>query len=139
MGKYTIPVLWDKKLNTIVNNESSDISYMLNSSFNEFSQNPELDLYTEDDEDGLDRLNEVSQWLYPRTSQEMEVASGVSMFSPNNDQSCEGTQNINYRDGNHFREPPPQSSHHPMFSEEDFLDGHQEYIESQYPDRTINQ
>lgn len=64
-GKYTIPLLWDKKLNTIVNNESSDISYMLNSSFNEFSQNPNLDLYTEDDEDGLDRLNEVSQWLYP--------------------------------------------------------------------------
>jgi len=64
-GKYTIPLLWDTKLNTIVNNESSDISYMLNSSFNEFTENPNLDLYTEDDEDGLDRLNEVSQWLYP--------------------------------------------------------------------------
>jgi len=64
-GKYTIPLLWDKKLNTIVNNESSDISYMLNSSFNDFAKNPELDLYTEDDEEGLDRLNEVSQWLYP--------------------------------------------------------------------------
>jgi putative glutathione S-transferase len=64
-GNYTIPLLWDTKLNTIVNNESSDISYMLNSCFNKFAQNPELDLYTEDDEDGLDRLNEVSQWLYP--------------------------------------------------------------------------
>lgn len=64
-GKYTIPLLWDTKLNTIVNNESSDISYMLNSSFNDFSKVSELDLYTEDDEDGLDRLNEVSQWLYP--------------------------------------------------------------------------
>eukprot|EP00536_Pseudo-nitzschia_multiseries_P004105 jgi/Psemu1/187342/e_gw1.67.110.1 len=64
-GKYTIPLLWDTKLNTIVNNESSDISYMLNSSFNDFAKNPELDLYTEDDEDGLDRLNEVSKWLYP--------------------------------------------------------------------------
>jgi putative glutathione S-transferase len=64
-GKYTIPLLWDTKHNTIVNNESSDISYMLNSSFNEFAQNTDLDLYTEDDEDGLDRLNEVSQWLYP--------------------------------------------------------------------------
>lgn len=64
-GKYTIPLLWDKKLNTIVNNESSDISYMLNSSFNDFAKQPDLDLYTEDDEDGLDRLNEVSQWLYP--------------------------------------------------------------------------
>jgi putative glutathione S-transferase len=64
-GKYTIPLLWDTKLNTIVNNESSDISYMLNSCLNEFAGNPKLDLYTEDDEDGLDRLNEVSQWLYP--------------------------------------------------------------------------
>ena len=64
-GKYTIPLLWDTKLNTIVNNESSDISYMLNSCFNDFSLNPELDLYTEDDDEGLDRLNEVSQWLYP--------------------------------------------------------------------------
>lgn len=64
-GKYTIPLLWDTKFDTIVNNESSDISYMLNSSFNDFAQDPELDLYTEDDEDGLDRLNQVSQWLYP--------------------------------------------------------------------------
>ena len=64
-GKYTIPLLWDTKLNTIVNNESSDIAYMLNSSFNKFAKNPELDLYTEDDDEGLDRLNEVSQWLYP--------------------------------------------------------------------------
>jgi len=64
-GKYTIPLLWDKKLNTIVNNESSDISYMLNSCFNDFAKDPALDLYTEDDEEGLDRLNEVSQWLYP--------------------------------------------------------------------------
>ena len=64
-GKYTIPLLWDKKTRTIVNNESSDISYMLNSCLNEFSTNPSLDLYTEDDEDGLDKLNEVSEWLYP--------------------------------------------------------------------------
>ena len=62
-GKYTIPLLWDKKLNTIVNNESSDISYMLNSCFNDFYEQPDLDLCTEDDEDGLDKLNEVSQWL----------------------------------------------------------------------------
>ena len=64
-GKYTIPLLWDTKLNTIVNNESSDISYMLNSCFNDFARNQDLDLYTEDDEAGLDRLNEVSRWLYP--------------------------------------------------------------------------
>jgi len=64
-GKYTIPFLWDKKLNTIVNNESSDIAYMLNSCFNDFASNPVLDLFTEDDEKGMDKLNEVSEWLYP--------------------------------------------------------------------------
>jgi len=64
-GKYTIPLLWDKKLKTIVNNESSDIAYMLNSCFNDFTENPDLDLYTEDDEDGKAKLSEVSEWLAP--------------------------------------------------------------------------
>jgi putative glutathione S-transferase len=64
-GKYTVPLLWDKVQNTIVNNESSDIAYMLNSCFNDFSPNPHLDLYTEYDEVGLAKLNEVSDWLTP--------------------------------------------------------------------------
>ncbi|MGI9286857.1 MAG: glutathione S-transferase family protein [Pseudomonadales bacterium] len=33
-GRFTVPVLWDKKSNTIVNNESADIIRMLNSAFN---------------------------------------------------------------------------------------------------------
>jgi putative glutathione S-transferase len=61
-GKYTVPILWDKKLNTIVNNESSDIAYMLNSRFNDFANNPDLDLYTEDDPT---TLNEAIEWLAP--------------------------------------------------------------------------
>jgi glutathionyl-hydroquinone reductase len=64
-GKYTIPLLWDSQLNTIVNNESSDIAYMLNSCFNDFCQHPTLDLYTEDDAVGKAKLNEVSEWLSP--------------------------------------------------------------------------
>lgn len=64
-GKYTIPLLWDKKTNTIVNNESSDIAYMFNSCLNKFAADIDLDLYTEDDEDALNKLNGVSQWLYP--------------------------------------------------------------------------
>lgn len=31
-GKYTVPVLWDKKENTIVSNESSEIMRMFNRS-----------------------------------------------------------------------------------------------------------
>jgi glutathionyl-hydroquinone reductase len=64
-GKYTVPFLWDKVQNTIVNNESSDIAYMLNSCFNDYSLNPHLDLYTEYDEVGLAKLNDVSDWLTP--------------------------------------------------------------------------
>jgi putative glutathione S-transferase len=61
-GKYTVPLLWDKKEQTIVNNESSDIAYMLNSSFNEFSKMPSLDLYTEEDSE---KLNDVIEWISP--------------------------------------------------------------------------
>ncbi|KAG0301503.1 S-glutathionyl-(chloro)hydroquinone reductase, partial [Dissophora globulifera] len=33
-ARFTVPVLWDKKTETIVNNESSDIIRILNTSFN---------------------------------------------------------------------------------------------------------
>ena len=33
-GRVTVPVLWDKKRGTIVNNESSEIIRMFNSAFN---------------------------------------------------------------------------------------------------------
>jgi len=36
-GQITVPVLWDKKRNTIVNNESSEIIRMLNSAFSAFT------------------------------------------------------------------------------------------------------
>lgn len=61
-GKYTVPLLWDKKGQTIVNNESSDIAYMLNSSFNAFAKNPSLDLYTEEDSE---KLNDVIEMISP--------------------------------------------------------------------------
>lgn len=64
-GKYTIPLLWDTVNQTIVNNESSDIAYMLNSCFNDFAANPSVDLYTEYDQEGVAKLSEVSEWLSP--------------------------------------------------------------------------
>ncbi len=42
-GRATVPVLWDKKTQTIVNNESADIVCMLNSAFvNMVDQGPDL-------------------------------------------------------------------------------------------------
>jgi len=55
-GRATVPVLWDKKTNTIVNNESADIVRMLNTAFTEFvDQGP--DLYPSALASEIDRLN----------------------------------------------------------------------------------
>jgi putative glutathione S-transferase len=43
-GRATVPVLWDRKTRTIVNNESSEIIRMLNSEFDAFGD-ATLDLY----------------------------------------------------------------------------------------------
>ena len=53
----TVPVLWDKKKNTIVNNESSQIIRMFNSAFNHLTGN-EDDYYPEALREQIDKINE---------------------------------------------------------------------------------
>ncbi|KAJ3692329.1 hypothetical protein LUZ60_012679 [Juncus effusus] len=60
-GKYTVPVLWDKKQKTIVNNESSEIIRMFNTEFDDVAQNPDLDLYPTRLRPVIDEVNE---WVY---------------------------------------------------------------------------
>jgi glutathionyl-hydroquinone reductase len=55
-GRTTVPVLWDRKTHTIVNNESSEIIRMLNSEFDEFG-NGTLDLYPEALRGAIDETN----------------------------------------------------------------------------------
>lgn len=61
-GRATVPVLWDKKLGTIVNNESADILRMLNSGFGDLATS-DLDLYPADLAAEIDALNDR---IYPR-------------------------------------------------------------------------
>ncbi len=56
--RVTVPLLWDTKTGRAVNNESSEIIRMLNSEFNEFAANPELDLYPEELREEIDEINE---------------------------------------------------------------------------------
>ncbi|MEO0544004.1 MAG: glutathione S-transferase family protein [Pseudomonadota bacterium] len=56
-GRVTVPVLWDKKTNTIVSNESSEVIRMFNSAFNEITGN-DLDFYPSDLRAEIDEINE---------------------------------------------------------------------------------
>jgi len=55
-GRVTVPVLWDKKTNGIVNNESSEIIRMLNSQFNAFGDET-VDFYPEGLRSEIDAIN----------------------------------------------------------------------------------
>lgn len=60
-GRATVPVLWDKKTGTIVNNESAEIVRMFNSGFGALASGP--DLYPHALHARIDALNER---IYPR-------------------------------------------------------------------------
>lgn len=57
-GRATVPVLWDKKNNTIVNNESADIVRMLNTAFVDLVGEG-IDLYPSELASEIDALNEA--------------------------------------------------------------------------------
>ncbi|MEB3339648.1 glutathione S-transferase family protein [Okeania sp.] len=57
-GRATVPVLWDEQTKTIVNNESADIIVILNSEFNQFAKNPDIDLYPKELKAKIDEWNE---------------------------------------------------------------------------------
>ncbi|EOV0870900.1 glutathione S-transferase family protein [Vibrio parahaemolyticus] len=87
-GRVTVPVLWDKKTNTIVSNESSEIIRMFNSAFNDLTGNHE-DYYPEPLRGVIDEWND---YIYPNvnngvyrcgfaTSQEAYEEAFESLFS----------------------------------------------------------
>jgi len=61
-GVYSVPVLWDKKLKVIVNNESSEITSMFNSQFNHLCRNPDLNLEPTELKEEMEKAN---AWIYP--------------------------------------------------------------------------
>ncbi|KAG6839757.1 hypothetical protein C0991_011912 [Blastosporella zonata] len=89
-GRFTVPVLWDKKHNTIVNNESSEIIRIFNTAFNDLisADKVALDYYPAKLRDQIDELN---AWIYPNinngvyrsgfaTSQEAYQKAVVEVF-----------------------------------------------------------
>ena len=63
-GRVSVPVLWDKKRRTVVNNKSSEIIRMLNSAFDAFT-NVRTDYYPAELRAEIDRINEL---VYPNVN-----------------------------------------------------------------------
>ncbi len=61
-GRATVPVLWDKKTGTMVNNESADILRMMNTGFGALARN-DIDLYPAPLRDEIEALNAE---IYPK-------------------------------------------------------------------------
>lgn len=68
-GRFTVPVLWDKKNQTIVNNESSEIIRIFNTAFNDLvpSDKAAVDIYPEEHRAEIDSINE---WVYDQINSE---------------------------------------------------------------------
>jgi putative glutathione S-transferase len=56
-GKVTVPVLWDKKTETIVNNESADIIRIFNTAFNDLTGNKD-DFYPQTLREDINKIND---------------------------------------------------------------------------------
>lgn len=56
-GRFTVPLLWDTELNTIVNNESAEIIVMLNNAFTSLAKTAR-DLYPENIREEIDAVSE---------------------------------------------------------------------------------
>ncbi|SFB78891.1 putative glutathione S-transferase [Marinospirillum celere] len=86
-GRVTVPVLWDKKQNTLVSNESAEIIRMLNSAFDEVGA-LEGDYYPEELREEIDRVNarvydEVNNGVYKSgfaTSQQAYEEAVIPLF-----------------------------------------------------------
>ncbi|KAL0959893.1 hypothetical protein HGRIS_011561 [Hohenbuehelia grisea] len=63
-GRFTVPILWDKKHHTIVNNESSEIIRIFNTAFNDLvsAEKAKLHFYPDHLKAEIDELND---WIYP--------------------------------------------------------------------------
>ncbi|GAA5999028.1 glutathione S-transferase family protein [Rhodotorula paludigena] len=62
-GRFTVPTLWDKKTQTIVNNESSEIIRFFNTEFNSLLEDKyaKVDLYPES---GRAEIDDQNKWVY---------------------------------------------------------------------------
>ncbi|KYR01407.1 putative glutathione S-transferase [Tieghemostelium lacteum] len=93
-GKATVPVLWDRKTETIVSNESHDIVRIFNSQLNNLAKYPNVNLYPDETKAKIDEatdfiMKNIAFQVYKTTSQEEYELSFKTFFN--------GLENLNER------------------------------------------
>lgn len=83
-GKYSVPALWDKKLNTIVNNESLELLRDMQTAFNTLlpSKLAEINLYPEELREDIDRIGAWMQRDLNTGVYKGELISWVMTITP---------------------------------------------------------
>jgi glutathionyl-hydroquinone reductase len=84
-GRCTVPVLWDSKTKTIVNNESAEIIVILNSALNEYASHSTVDLYPDSLKASIDQWNDI---IY-RTVNNGVYRCGFAQTQPAYDRACQ--------------------------------------------------
>ena len=83
-GTVSVPTLFDKTTNRVVNNESAELMQMFNSEFNKLAKYPDIDLYPQDLRAIIDDLNSnvISKCIFnqykalgAKTQEDYEIAS----------------------------------------------------------------
>lgn len=95
-GIVTVPVLWDKQRETIVNNESAEIIRMLNSAFDEWGDNS-IDMYPRQLHAEIDGINE---WVYESVNNGVYrtgFASSQQAYEKNYDRLFEALDELEQR------------------------------------------
>ena len=74
--RVTVPVLWDKKNQTIVNNESSEIIRIFNTEFNDLlpTDKAKIDVYPEELREEIDTVNE---WVLSTVNSQYSQCSSL--------------------------------------------------------------
>jgi putative glutathione S-transferase len=63
-GRFTVPVFWDKKTETIVNNESSEIIRFLNTEFNDLIEDPKKKALDYAPAEILSKIDDMNELVY---------------------------------------------------------------------------
>jgi putative glutathione S-transferase len=126
-SRFTVPVLWDNKLNTIVNNESSEIIRIFNSAFNHLlpADKAAVDIYPEAHRQEIDSINE---WVYETINSASEFLLSIFGLGLTNLRTADGVYKAGFTTSQSVYENAVYSMFKSLDRLEEMLKGGKDYL-----------